>query len=92
MSKKDLSVLKLKKFNLNIKNSLIYSNFKLYLEKSIKKKTFLIAVSGGPDSLALTALSKIYTNEKTEGARDKEVEGAGDNEVTQMMKENKTQK
>ncbi len=64
MSKKDLSVLKLKKFNLNIKNSLIYSNFKLYLEKSIKKKTFLIAVSGGPDSLALTALSKIYTNEK----------------------------
>ena len=64
MSKKDLSVLKLKEFNLNIRNSLIYSNFKLYLEKSIKKKTFLIAVSGGPDSLALTALSKIYTNEK----------------------------
>ena len=64
MSKKDLSVLKLKKFNLNIRSSLIYSNFKLYLEKSIKKKSFLIAVSGGPDSLALTALSKIYTNEK----------------------------
>jgi tRNA(Ile)-lysidine synthase len=64
MSKKDLSVLKFKKFNLDNKNFLIYSNFKSYLEKFIKKKTYLVAISGGPDSLALAALSKIYSNEK----------------------------
>jgi tRNA(Ile)-lysidine synthase len=64
MSKKDLSVLKHSKLNLKDKISLIYFNFKSYLEKSIKKKNFLVAVSGGPDSLALTALSKIYLNEK----------------------------
>ena len=64
MSKKDLSVLKFKKLNLNNKAFLIYSNFKSYLEKTIKKKTFLVAVSGGPDSLALTALSNIYSKEK----------------------------
>jgi tRNA(Ile)-lysidine synthase len=64
MSKKDLSVLRLKKFNFRNNISLTYSNFKSYLEKSIKKKTFLVAVSGGPDSLALTALSKLYSSEK----------------------------
>jgi tRNA(Ile)-lysidine synthetase, N-terminal domain len=39
------------------------SNIYLSFEKklnSFKKKTFLIAVSGGPDSLALTALAKAY--------------------------------
>jgi len=64
MSKKDLSVLKLKKPNLNNKAFLIYSSFRTYLEKLIKKKAFLVAVSGGPDSLALTALSKIYSKEQ----------------------------
>ena len=64
MTKKDLSVLKLKNFTLNKKISIIYSNFRSCLEKCIKKKKFLVAVSGGPDSLALTALSKIYSNEK----------------------------
>ena len=64
MSKKDLSVLKLKKINLNKKTSLMLFNFRSYQDKFIKKKTFLVAVSGGPDSLALTALSKIYSNEK----------------------------
>ena len=64
MSKKDLSVLKLKKFNLKNKESLTYSNFKPCLNKYIKKKTFLVAVSGGPDSLALAALSQIYSNEQ----------------------------
>jgi len=64
MSKKDLSVLKLKILNLNNKTSLIYSNFKLQLEKFIKKNTFLVAVSGGPDSLALSALSHTYLSEK----------------------------
>ena len=64
MSKKDLNVLNLKKFNLNNKTSLIYYNFKSYLEKCIKKKKYLVAVSGGPDSLALAVLSKIYSEEK----------------------------
>ena len=64
MSKKDLSVLKVKNFNLNNKISSIYSNFKICLEKFTKKRNFLVAVSGGPDSLALTALSQIYSKEK----------------------------
>ena len=64
MSKKDLNVRKHKNLNLNKKSSLIYSNFKLQLEKTIKKKSFLVAVSGGPDSLALAALSFEYSLEK----------------------------
>ena len=64
MSKKDLSVLKPKKLSLDSKFLSIYSNFKSYLKKSIKKKTFLVAVSGGPDSLALTLLSKTYSTEE----------------------------
>ena len=65
MSKKNSSVnlkSKLKKFNdlLNIIN-----NFEKNLNK-LKTKKFLVAVSGGPDSLALTALTKLYSleNEK----------------------------
>ena len=64
MSKKDLSVLKHKKLNPNNKTPLIYSNFKSYLKKTINKKSFLVAVSGGPDSLALTLLSKTYKKEQ----------------------------
>tara|TARA_B100000787_G_C16006430_1_gene212356 strand:+ start:223 stop:444 length:222 start_codon:yes stop_codon:yes gene_type:complete len=64
MSKKDLSVLKHKKLSLDISTSLIYFNFKQFLNKSIKKKNFLVAVSGGPDSLALAALSNAYKCEK----------------------------
>ena len=64
MSKKDLSVLKYKKLNLNNNTLLIYSNFRSNLVKFIKKKNFLVAVSGGPDSLALSALSKIYSKEQ----------------------------
>ena len=64
MSKKDLNVRKHKNLNLNKKSSLIYSNFKLQLEETIKKKSFLVAVSGGPDSLALAALSFEYSLEK----------------------------
>tara|TARA_B110000444_G_scaffold219719_1_gene220053 strand:+ start:275 stop:574 length:300 start_codon:yes stop_codon:yes gene_type:complete len=63
MSKKDLSVLKPKKSNPNKREFLIYPNFKLYLNKFIKSKNILVAVSGGSDSLALAALSKIYSNE-----------------------------
>ena len=58
MSKKDLSVLKLNHLILNKKISPIYSNFKNQLEKNIKKNIFLVAVSGGPDSLALSALTQ----------------------------------
>ena len=60
MSKKNSSV--------NLKNgfkefkdlSKIFSNFKSKLISTNKKK-FVVAVSGGPDSLALAALSKAYT-------------------------------
>ena len=43
--------------------SKIYFDFKTKLNKS-RNKSFVIAVSGGPDSLALTALSKAYGYEK----------------------------
>ena len=63
MSKKNSSV--------NLKNgfkdfkdlSIVYLNFKSKLD-SLNKKNYLIAVSGGPDSLALAALSKAYTYHK----------------------------
>ena len=65
MSKNDLNVLKLKKkFNLNDRTFDVYNNFKTELNKSVKLKPFLVGVSGGPDSLALTALSYIYSKEK----------------------------
>ena len=64
MSKKDSSVLKLKELLLNKKILNIYSNFKFQLKSSIKKNKFLVAISGGPDSLALSALSKFYSEEK----------------------------
>ena len=64
MRKKDSSVLKLKDLTLTNKTSLIYSNFRLQLESFVKKKSFLVAVSGGPDSLALSALSHTYLLEK----------------------------
>ena len=59
MSKKNSSV--------NLKNgfqdfsdlSSVYLNFKKKLKK-INKKKYLVAVSGGPDSLALAALTKAY--------------------------------
>ena len=41
----------------------IFLNFKNKLD-SIKKKKYLVAVSGGPDSLALVALTKAYTFSK----------------------------
>ena len=63
MSKKNSSV--------NLKNgfedfkdlSEIFQNFKFKLNK-LNKKNYLVAVSGGPDSLALAALSKAYTFSK----------------------------
>ena len=64
MSKKNSSVLKLKDLNSNNIISPIYSNFRYQLNTSVKKNKFLVAVSGGSDSLALSALSKIYSEEK----------------------------
>ena len=64
MSKKNSNVLVSKHLLKNKKILNIYSIFKKNLEKNLKKKSFLVAVSGGPDSLALTALSKIYKKEK----------------------------
>jgi tRNA(Ile)-lysidine synthase len=63
MSKKDISVQNLKDLIINCNSPLIYSNFKTQLKIFIKKNAFLVAVSGGPDSLALSALSQIYNKE-----------------------------
>ncbi len=60
MSKKNSNV-NLKKVFKDHKNlSNIFLDFKNKLD-FLKKKKFLIAVSGGPDSLALVALSKAYS-------------------------------
>jgi tRNA(Ile)-lysidine synthase len=64
MRKKDSSVLKLKNLFSEKKISHIFSNFRSQLNNSIKKNKFLVAVSGGSDSLALSALSKAYSEEK----------------------------
>ena len=52
-----------KKFNKNKKNLEIYKVFKNNL-KLLKKNSFIVAVSGGPDSLALAALAKTYEYEE----------------------------
>ena len=64
MSKKNSNVQNLKSILRNHKKSLeIYSEFNSNLKKTIKKDSFLVAVSGGGDSLALTALSELYKSE-----------------------------
>ena len=64
MSKKNSSVLNLKNIlEKNDKIFLLYSKFKKQIDYTFKKKSFLVAVSGGPDSLGLAALSKIYQYE-----------------------------
>ncbi len=63
MSKKNSSV-NLKKDSTNSKAiNKVYLSFKKKLDK-LKRKSFVIAVSGGPDSLALVTLSKIYSVNK----------------------------
>ena len=42
-----------------------YLNFKIFLDKNLKSKKFVIGVSGGPDSLALAFLAKIYSIKKS---------------------------
>ena len=64
MKKKNSNVLSLKNQVLNNKKiAIIYYNFKLILKNCINKNSFVIAVSGGPDSLALSALGKVYAQE-----------------------------
>ena len=62
MSKKNSNVILKDCFKNYEELSDIYSLFKKKLN-SFKKNSFLIAVSGGPDSLALTALAKSYSYE-----------------------------
>ena len=63
MSKKNSSV-NLKNGFKNFKDlSKIFLNFKNKLDK-INKKSYTVAVSGGPDSLALVALTKAYSHGK----------------------------
>ncbi len=62
MSKKNSSVVLKETF----KNHKDFSSLYLLLKKKIsliKDKALLVAVSGGPDSLALTALAKLYSEE-----------------------------
>ena len=63
MSKKNSSVILKNRFCDFEDLSLIYLNFKNKLKK-LKRKSYLVAISGGPDSLALAALSKAYSFEK----------------------------
>lgn len=60
MSKKDLNAILKNGFKDHKEFLEIYLNFQKQLN-SLKKRIFLIAVSGGPDSLALSALSKAYS-------------------------------
>ena len=63
MSKKNSSAI-LKSGFKDLKDSFkVYLNFRNKILK-LKKKSFLVAVSGGPDSLALVALSKALSYEK----------------------------
>ena len=64
MSKKNSNVILKEGFKNHKELSYIYLSFKKKLNL-FKKKLFLIAVSGGPDSLALTALTKAYSYENT---------------------------
>ena len=60
MSKKNSSVNLKNGFQGNKELSNIFLNFK-YKRNSLQKKKYVVAVSGGPDSLALAALTKAYT-------------------------------
>ncbi len=62
MSKKSLNVILKNGFSNYKELSKIYISFRKKI-KSLKKNNYLIAVSGVPDSLALTALSKAYSYE-----------------------------
>ena len=62
MSKKNSNVILKNQFKDHVELSHIYKIFKKRIS-FFKKKSFVIAVSGGPDSLALTALAKSFSYE-----------------------------
>ena len=62
MSKKNSSVILKNQFK---SYSELFHLYKIFKKKIsyLKKKSFVVAVSGGPDSLALAALAKSYSYE-----------------------------
>ena len=65
MKRKSLNVQKLKNTFLKDKKTLsLYTKLKKVLSKNKNSKSFVVAVSGGPDSMALAGLSSILTSEK----------------------------
>ena len=62
MSKKNSSVNLNNSFKLSKDLASVFFHFKKKVD-SLNKKNYLVAVSGGPDSLALVALTKIYAND-----------------------------
>ncbi len=60
MSKKNSSVILKNRFFNSKDLSSIYLNFENKLDK-LKRKSYAVAISGGPDSLALAALTKAYS-------------------------------
>ena len=65
MKRKSLNVQKLKNILLKDKKILnLYSKLKKVLSKNKDSKSFVVAVSGGPDSMALAGLSRILMGEK----------------------------
>jgi len=66
MRRKNLIVIKKVEKKISIKDprvKKIYLKFKNVVCKNIKKEDFALGVSGGPDSLCLAYLSKIYSHE-----------------------------
>ena len=65
MKKKSSSVSKNKVKNLSIKSNTkineIYIKFRSKVFQLVAKKNFVVAVSGGPDSLTLAYFSKLYS-------------------------------
>ena len=63
MSKKNSSVNLKNIFDKHKDLSNIFNNFKNKLDR-LNKKSYTVAVSGGPDSLALVGLTKVYALKK----------------------------
>tara|TARA_B100001029_G_scaffold108521_1_gene89584 strand:+ start:169 stop:1194 length:1026 start_codon:yes stop_codon:yes gene_type:complete len=65
MKRKNLNVAKLKNVIIKDQNiSKIYLKLKLVLSKHKRKNSFVVAISGGPDSMALAYLSNLLMKEK----------------------------
>ena len=60
MSPKNLNVIKVHNLASKLSNNRIKNLFKIFEKNFVIKKDFAVAVSGGPDSLALAFLTKIF--------------------------------